>query len=480
MGLALATAGMLTAVLAGGVAGAAPSPRSTPVSDGPSTPVTFETPDGELFSYVINTTRANPGHVQQVERAVVKSGGVVVQSWPEIGVVVAHSDRAAFRVDVKRRGGRFVESMGPTRYGTVYEGTPEGIETPWSTPEPVPPAAQPGVSKPDPRESEQWALKAIKADQAHRITEGSRDVLVGVLDTGIDPGHPDLKSNLDPSKSVNCADAGRPDRSATDWHSTVNGHGTHVAGIIAAERNGRGVVGVAPKVRVASVKVTGDENMIYPEYAVCGFMWAARNGFDVTNSSYYVDPFTFWCTDQPEQAASVSAVRKAVEYATRKGVVHAAAAGNGTTDLTAKTTDTYPVQRKINNDCLHLPGELDGVATVSAVNSKGQLASFSSRGLGAIDVAAPGRDVMSTIPGGGYDAWAGTSMASPHVAGVLALMKSAHPHRTPAQMLEALRDQAEDHSCEPAEGDKGPACQGPAENNSHYGEGVVDALDAVR
>ncbi|MFI1226335.1 MULTISPECIES: S8 family peptidase [unclassified Streptomyces] len=478
--LALSTAGVLTAALAGGVAGASPAGHAAGASDEPSTPVTTETPDGKLFSYIINTAKANPGHVRRAERAIAESGGVVVQSWPGIGVVVAHSDRAAFRTDMRRHGGKFIESMGPTRYGAVYEGTPEGIETPWTTPEPTPPTVEPGASKPDPLESEQWALKAIKADRAHKVTEGSRDVLVGVLDTGIDPGHPDLKANLDASKSVNCTDAGRPDRSASGWRNTVNGHGTHVAGTIAAARNGTGVVGVAPKVRVASVKVSGDENMIFPEYAVCGFMWAAQNGFDVTNNSYYVDPFTYWCADRPEQFASVRAVQKAVEYATKKGVVHAAAAGNQASDLTAKTTDDQPVRRTVNNGCRNIPAELEGVAAVSAVDSRGRLASFSNRGLGAIDVAAPGQDVMSSIPDGGYDAWGGTSMASPHVAGVLALMRSAHPHWSPARMLDALRNQAEDHACEPAEDGKGAVCEGPVEDNSYYGEGVVDALAAVR
>ena len=126
----------------------------------------------------------------------------------------------------------------------------------------------------DPREAEQWDMQMIKADQAHKITDGSRNVLVGVLDSGIDPDHPDLAANIDVANSVNCTDAGRPDLSATGWYPTTSDHGTHVAGTIAAARNGVGIVGVAPNVRMASVKVVNDDGFIYPEYAVCGFVWA--------------------------------------------------------------------------------------------------------------------------------------------------------------------------------------------------------------
>lgn len=107
-----------------------------------------------------------------------------------------------------------------------------------------------------------------------------------------------------------------------------------------------------------------------------------------------------------------------------------------------------------------------------------RLSNFSNRGLGVIDVAAPGSRILSTVVAdNGYGIKSGTSMASPHVAGVLALMKSVHPSWTPAQLLQKLRKQADDHACVPATG--GPVCVGPATNNSYFGEGLVDALDAV-
>ena len=86
-----------------------------------------------------------------------------------------------------------------------------------------------------------------------------------------------------------------------------------MAGTIAAARNGVGIVGVAPNVRLASVKVVNDDGFIYPEYAVCGFVEAGLKHMDVTNNSYYVDPFEFYCDDQPDQHAAKEAVRKELE-----------------------------------------------------------------------------------------------------------------------------------------------------------------------
>ncbi len=219
-----------------------------------------------------------------------------------------------------------------------------------------------------------------------------------------------------------------------------------MAGTIAAARNGVGIVGVAPNVRMAAVKVVNDAGFIYPEYAVCGFVWAGMRGMDVTNNSYYVDPFMYYCEDQPDQYAAKEAVRRAVEWSTRQGVVHAAAAGNAATDLSNNTTDNTspddgtPVNRTINSGCEDIPTELDGVVTVSSMqqfpagSTESRLSSFSNRGLGEIDVAAPGSSILSTIVNGnGYGLKSGTSMASPHVAGVLALMRSAHPNWSPEE-----------------------------------------------
>jgi subtilisin family serine protease len=510
-GLALVAAGGLFAasLLAAGSATAAPTvgadpssqtTTSTGAAQDASTPVPVVTPDGYLMSYVVNAKVANPGQTRLVERAVVAAGGVVVQSWPQIGVVIAHSDRAAFRTDVVRLGGNAVTSVGASRTAAVSEGTPADLAPSWGK---GASGYQRGHAKPangdlsgatthesaptpDPREAEQWDMVQIKADQAHKITDGDRSVVVGVLDSGIDPDHPDLAANIDVADSVSCVGAGRPDQSAGAWYPTTSDHGTHVAGTIGAARNGTGIVGVAPNVRMAAVKVVNDDGFIYPEYAICGFVWAGMHKMDVTNNSYYIDPMEYWCGDQPDQAAVRTAVGRAVAWSTEQGVVHAAAAGNSAKDLANKTTDsaspndTKPITRQINNDCLDIPTELPGVVTVSATNRNEQLASFSNRGLGVIDVAAPGRTILSTIVNNnGYGTKSGTSMASPHVAGVLALMKSVHPDWTPAQMVAKLRAQADDRACSAPEGGTSIPCTGPSTDNSYFGEGIVDALDAV-
>ncbi|MFC8801356.1 S8 family serine peptidase [Promicromonospora sp. NPDC057138] len=488
--LAVATATSIALAALGSVAGyAADEPESTPVP--------IVTPDGALFSYVVNTEHTSARETALAVKAITRADGVVVQAWPQIGVVVAHSANGSFREDVLTadRAG-VVESVGATRTVSPTEGTP-GTDTAAGVKKSRAVVGQAtkddagdavggpslAAAVPDPGEATQWDMAMIKADQALEVNPGSSDVVVGVLDSGIDAEHPDLATQVDADQSVNCTDGGRPDLSATGWLPTTSDHGTHVAGTIAAAQNGVGIVGVAPGVKMASVKVVNDDGFIYPEYAICGFIWAGMHRMDVTNNSYYIDPFMYWCEDQPDQAAAKEAVRRAVGFSTKRGVVHAAAAGNASTDLANNTTDTSspndstPVQRVINSGCEDIPTELDGVATVSSLTQATNLSSFSNRGLGKIDVSAPGSAILSTTLDGTWGLKSGTSMASPHVAGVLALLKSAHPRWTPAQLEAAVRAQADDHECTTTTA--GPACVGEPAENSFYGDGIADALDAV-
>lgn len=469
------------------------SALASPAAEPPSTPVPISTPDGLLMSYVVNVRHADPGKTRLAERAVRDAGGTVVQSWGKIGVIVAHSSKAAFRSDVVRLAkSHAVESVAATRSVAVSEGTPslgsslrKGASAATTKKEAgLAAGSQEATPAPDPREAEQWDMAQIKADQAHAVTDGSRKVLVGVLDSGIESTHPDLAPNFDAANSVNCTDAGRPDLNPAGWEPTTSGHGTHVAGTIAAARNGVGVVGVAPNVRIASVKVVNDAGFIYPEYAICGFMWAGMKQMDVTNNSYFVDPFLFYCDDQADQAAAMEAVRRAVRWSEKQGVVSAAAAGNSDYDLANKTTDnTSPddqpesgfVNRTINNDCRDIPTELPGVVTVASTTQAGDKSSFSNLGEGVIDVAAPGSRILSTWTDGSYLTISGTSMASPHVAGVLALLKSTHPTATPAKLVRMLRAQADDKACPLID----LRCTGTTRDNAFFGEGVADALDAV-
>jgi subtilisin family serine protease len=277
------------AALAFTTAGAATAAQATPFAPTTSTAAAAE--PGILMNYVVNT-KATKAHVKKVEKAVKAAGGTVVSSYDQLGVVIAQSTNPDFRTDVRKgRDGREVQSVGATRTAAVSEG-PVGTAA-----KAAPKGLNAGESTvvPDPDETKQWDMVQIKADQAHQITDGSKRVLVGVTDSGVDDTHPDLAPNFDAKNSVNCTGNGVADRTPGGWRQTTSDHGTHVAGTIAAARNGVGIVGVAPGVKIASVKVVNDDGYIYPEYAICGFVWAAEHHMDVTNHSYFIDPWQFWC-----------------------------------------------------------------------------------------------------------------------------------------------------------------------------------------
>jgi subtilisin family serine protease len=447
---------------------------------------------GDLMNYAVNVSKANRGQTKKVERAIIAAGGTVVESYAEIGVVIAQSDNVAFAPTL--RAEKAVESVGATRTAPVAATDPTyGVSDPLAKGESGSnrsrverTAKDQGVEAavavvPDPSEASQWDMKAIGADLAHEITDGSRDVLVAVLDSGIEATHPDLAANVDQAASASCL-SGVADSSYASWQPTTSSHGTHVAGTIAAARNGVGIVGVAPGVRMSAVKVVSDDGFIYPESAICGFMHATRTGAHITNNSYYIDPWQFWCDDDADQLAVKTAVDRAVQYSQSRGVLNVAAAGNSALDLANKTeddsspNDTVPVVRPIDAGCEDIPAELDGVVTVSSTTSTGALSRFSNYGLGVIDIAAPGSSILSTVLDGGYGTSSGTSMASPHVAGVAALIKSTNPGVSGRSLADVLYAQANDVPC-PA---GSVACTGSPTENAFFGEGLVDALEAVR
>ncbi|TDW61012.1 S8 family peptidase [Kribbella pratensis] len=466
--------------LSAGLAAATLALTSLSAATAYAAPLDNPTP-GPLMNYVINT-KASPGHVRKVEDAVKQAGGTVLSSYREFGVVVAQSTNANFKVDVRAgHNGREVQSVGATRTAAVSEGA-SGLSSAASVNSVGSVDETTATPVLDPRESEQWDMVQIKADQAHTVTDGSRRVLVGINDSGVDDTHPDLAPNFDARDSVSCVKNGVPDQTPGIWRPTTSPHGTHVAGTVAAARNGVGIVGVAPGVRIASVKVVNDDGFIYPEYSICGIVWAAEHHMDVTNHSYFIDPFQFWCKDNGDQGAVQEAVRRAYAWAADRGTLSVAAAGNSNYDLANKTTDTTspndstPVSRTIDNNCLDMPTELPGVITVASTTQARAKSSFSNFGLNKIDVAAPGSSILSTLPGGGYGLMSGTSMASPHVTGIAALLKSTHPWWGPRDLEQALQREADDTAC-PTTPDA--RCTGTTANNAFYGEGIADALDAV-
>ncbi|MFJ2501771.1 S8 family peptidase [Streptomyces sp. NPDC087539] len=463
--------------------------------------------DGPKLSYVVNT-RGGHGTVKQVRKAIAEAGGTVVIAYEQIGVIVVHSQNPDFAKTIRRVRG--VDSAGATRTSPIVPQatTDTGVEQPLTAAQAKSAAAKATAGQ-DPMEPLQWDLPAIKADQAHKKTLGSRDVTVAVIDTGVDDTHPDLAPNFDRRASASCV-SGAPDTTDGAWRSKPNesNHGTHVAGTIAAAKNGIGVTGVAPGVKVAGIKVANPDGFFYTESIVCGFVWAAEHGVDVTNNSYFTDPWMFNCKNDPDQGALVDAVARATRYAERKGTVNVASSGNSSFDLasdaiedTQSPNDGTTVTRTINpRECLDIPVQLPGVVTVSATGAKGLKASYSNYGNGVIDVAAPGGDstayqapappatsglILSTLPNGAYGYKAGTSMASPHVAGVAALIKSVHPHASAAAVKALLLAEADATACGApydidGDGTIDAVCEGGKHRNGFYGAGVVNALNAVR
>ncbi|MGW1272188.1 S8 family serine peptidase [Streptomyces sp. NPDC002491] len=482
----------------------------TAASAAPVTTSATRATDAPALAYVVNT-RADHRTIGSVKKAIASVGGTVVASYEKIGVLVVHSANPDFGPRI--RAVRGVQSAGATRTTPLSPAgtTDEGAVQVLSKAEAAKVAKASGAAgQSEPLEADQWDLRAIGADKAATVNPGSRRVTVAVIDTGVDDTHPDLTANFSASQSANCV-GGVADTAPGAWrpyNPTEDYHGTHVAGEIAAARNGVGVAGVAPGVRVASIKVSDPKDgLFYPENVVCAFVFAADHGVEVTNNSYYVDPWLYNCMDDPDQRAIVDAVNRAQLYAQKKGTLNVASAGNSNHDLdsdaivdASSPDDGTPVSRTIDpHECFDVPTQLPGVVTVSATGVKGAKSYYSTYGLGAIDVAAPGGDkyqipdtpsangrILSTLPNNTYGYLQGTSMASPHVAGVAALLKSTHPYASPAQLQALLKLQADSTACptEPYDGDGNgvvdATCVGGKRLNGFFGHGVVNALRAVK
>ncbi|MER6093863.1 S8 family serine peptidase [Streptomyces bluensis] len=503
LALAVPVALSLTASLGflPGVASAAPLTSAASASS--------VTEDGPNLAYVVNTS-TDKRTIAAVEKAIAKAGGTVVITYDKIGVIVVHSANPDFGAQIRAVPG--VQSAGATRTTPlVAAGTTDVGAADYLTAEEAAKvkAASADVPGSEPLEADQWDLRAIGADKAAKINPGSGKVTVAVIDTGVDDTHPDLAPNFSASQSANCV-GGVADTSEGAWrpYTADDYHGTHVAGEVAAARNGIGVAGVAPGVKVSGIKVSDPDNgLFYPESVVCAFVFAADNGVEITNNSYYVDPWLYNCVDDPDQKAIVDAVNRAQLYAQKKGLLNVASAGNSNHDLasdaivdTTSPDDSTPVERTIDpSECFDLPTQLPGVVTVSATGVQNLKSYYSTYGKGVVDVAAPGGDrryqlpdtpskdgrILSTMPNGQYAFLQGTSMASPHVAGVAALLKSTHPWANGAELQRLLKAQADQQACpesydQDGDGTQDAVCEGGPKANGFYGAGIVNALKAVK
>ncbi len=409
-------------------------------------------------------------HTGWAEHVIKKAGGTIVASYPQIGVVVAYTAKDDFAAKVRRTPG--IDAVGATRTAKI----PKEFFAPRKD------VRYTGPNSPNsgqvPPEGTAWDVPALRLPEAHQVTEGSKRTVVGVLDVGVDDTHPDLEPAFDSKDSVSCL-AGWADRSPGAWRPTLDGHGTHVAGTIAAARNGTGVVGVAPGTRIAAVKLAELDDTETAESMVCGFVWAAEHGFAVTNNSYRSIPWRYNCDDQPDQAAAKLAVGRAVAYAQRRNVLVVASAGNAGIDLDTRSVDTEspadstPVERRIDPTCTRLPHELPGVVGTGALDEKLLKASFSNYSASRISVAAPGARVWSTWPNGEYRSASGTSMAAPHASGVAALIASEHPRWSAERVKRALYATASPLPCPDA------VCRETKTGTTYYGHGMVDAASAV-
>ena len=355
----------------------------------------------------------------------------------------------------------------------------------------------------------------IGAFQAQTITGGSPEVRVALIDSGIDPSHPEFAGRIDTANSVSCI-TGTPikDPTGTLWRDNV-GHGTHVAGIIAAGDNDFGTVGVAPNIQLLIVKVTDPGLPITPEAAACAFKYVSQQNVDVANASFAVDkgatgsadPLDFFCATDPADGAAIQLVGGAVKSALRSGTTVVASAGNNGVDMT---------QPAAGGSCIRMPVQLPGVIGVASEGRNGGpvLATPpgpSNFGLGTIDLVAPGGDpaqggvpgglILSTFPsyipvpptampnvvdgpaGATYRYNAGTSMAAADVSGVAALVSGRFAKLKAFGFLKPLRPvlvravldrTAQEKPC-PAD----PRCVGTTGYNGFFGFGQVDAYAAV-
>lgn len=268
-----------------------------------------------------------------------------------------------------------------------------------------------------------WGIERVNAPQVQAAGPKGAGIKVAILDTGILLNHEDLTVY------------GGFDTFGNNNYNDDNGHGTHVAGTVAALDNGKGVIGVAPQAHLYAVKVLNASGSGSFSNIITGIEWSINNGMQVINMSLGA-------------RSGSQALQDACDAAYSAGILVVAAAGN---DGTIRG----------NRESISYPARYPSVIAVGSITSSNTRSSFSSTG-STLEIMAPGSSILSTTYDGGYGTMSGTSMASPHVAGVAALVWSANTQLTNVQLRTILNSTANDMWNDPF----------------RYGNGLVDAWAA--
>ena len=439
-----------------------------------------------LMNYAINLDPdAGESELASAADLIPSVGGVLLTSYPQLGTMFAQSESASFAPDLAAalaKAGVSVHSIGPTRVAAVPENERAvGGATP-AAPAAAPaaesaaaesaadtPAADvpdvPTVTIPDPNSRvgsarSNWGAEAMDARGAAEVAVTRAPVTVGVIDTGIDDTQPDLVGRVDTARSVSCAVNGVPNQ-AEDARRLSREHGTHVAGVIAANHNDIGIDGIAPEATLVSIKALNESDLLYPEALVCAYEWATTHQVDIVHNSYQMDPWVYWSPTDPEQAAALEAAERAIHRAQSSGLAVIAGAGDRGVDIDHPTTDSdsptdsTPIPNRSVEGARMVPAQVSGVVTVSSVGMedwnaeplRATLMRAERSNYGAsVDFAAPGEWIYSTYPNGRipqiYGYTSGTSTAAAHVSGIAALVKSVHPTLPGAQIISIMRKQA--------------------------------------